>query len=49
MTLASARICLDCEVLSEDATCPACCGVTFPLSRWLAPIEREAEVKHDTR
>lgn len=42
MTLQTANVCIDCEHLTESLVCEACgSAVVFPLSRWLAPIERE--------
>lgn len=47
MKLSDALLCLDCDEVCAESTCPACgSAVVFPLSRWLAPIEREdVEVK----
>ena len=36
--LQSARLCLDCETVFEEARCPRCDSESFfPLSRWVRP------------
>ena len=40
ISLDEARICLDCDVVTDCDTCPACGRVqTFPLAVWLIPLE----------
>ncbi|MBI4460788.1 MAG: hypothetical protein HY648_12120 [Acidobacteria bacterium] len=36
--LRSARLCLDCETVFQEARCPSCGSESFfPLSRWVRP------------
>jgi len=36
--LHSARLCMDCEAIFEEARCPRCSSESFyPLSRWVRP------------
>ena len=47
MTLAvrSARLCLDCDILSDSPTCPVCGrSHTFPLAVWMRPLETELSI-----
>jgi hypothetical protein len=43
MKLRDCLLCIDCEeVFSGPSACPACgSDATFPLSRWLQPVEQE--------
>ena len=48
MTLAvrSARLCLDCDILSDSSTCPVCGrNHTFPLVAWMRPLEAESSTR----
>jgi hypothetical protein len=43
LPLDEARLCLDCDILTDTPTCPACDRVqTFPLALWLIPLEAAA-------
>lgn len=40
ISLDDARLCLDCDVVTERRTCPACGrSNTFPLAVWLIPLQ----------
>jgi hypothetical protein len=42
--LENARLCLDCDMVFEEARCPSCSSETFfPLSRWVRPHIEAAE------
>ncbi len=44
MQLHAARLCLDCQEVHADTTCPLCSSSSFaPLSRWVPPQERRIE------
>ena len=43
MQLRTARLCLDCEELHEENTCPVCASEMFAfLTRWVPAEERRA-------
>src|SRR5258708_25027740 len=44
MQLHAARLCLDCQEVHAETTCPLCSSSSFaPLSRWVPPQERRIE------
>ena len=43
MQLHAARLCLDCQEIHAESTCPVCTSESFAaLSRWIPPQERRA-------
>jgi len=49
MQLRVARLCLDCEEIHADRTCPRCTSESFALiSRWVPAPERRARPRPDT-
>jgi hypothetical protein len=46
MQLRTARLCLDCEEIHDQQTCPACLSESFAfISRWIPAPERRARVR----